>query len=123
MKKITILVLAFSISLAANACQTNPALTSEKLIENPMDTTNNMKNSIKILVQKGYSLEIITDLFGDENINFPKTEQELSLTIHIVDLIIENEQYQKTDKNKLVDLANEAYLLFTKQSLIANIQH
>ena len=60
---------------------------------------------------------MINDLFGDEYFYFPKSEKELNLSYYIVDKIIQNGQYNDSDKEQLVNLAISAFELYKQDSL------
>jgi len=61
------------------------------------------------LIKQGYSREDMDNLFGEDGIHFPKSADELSKAVHIVGLLIKNNQYKPEDKERLVKMANAAY--------------
>lgn len=66
----------------------------------------------KSLLELGYEAEMIYDLFGDEFFYFPKTDSELDLTFYIVEKIIDNRQYNSSERDKLKQLASDGYNLY-----------
>jgi hypothetical protein len=60
---------------------------------------------------------MINDLFGDEYFYFPKSEEDLYLSYYIVDKIIQNDQYNDSDKEQLVKLAINAFELYKQDNL------
>lgn len=81
-----------------------------------LDPPNSTVTTVrKSLIDKGYEEGMINDLFGDEYFYFPKSDSELDLSFYIVDKIIENGQYDPTDRDKLKNLASEAYMLYQDQ--------
>ena len=66
----------------------------------------------KELASAGFSQDMMNDLFGDESFYFPSNKEKLELVLHIVDLLIENQQYEEADKEQLISLANEAYAIY-----------
>ena len=82
-----------------------------------LDSDPKNKTEIKVndlLLEKGFEQQMITDLFGDEFFYFPKTDEELDLSYYIVDKIIQNGQYNASDRKQLRKLAMEAFELFKK---------
>lgn len=73
------------------------------------------------LAQLGYSLEMMNDLFGDENFYFPTTEEKFETTIYIVDLLIENGQYKQSAKSDLIAMAVQAHSLYTNTQSTAAV--
>jgi hypothetical protein len=110
MKKLIIIqtvLIGFIISLANNGiAQTD---------SNPISTEKSIDENIKItearttLVEEGYSEDMIDNLFGYENFFFPMNENVLATVTNIVDILIENNFYEESDKSTLMNLANSAY--------------
>jgi len=61
---------------------------------------------------EGYSSEMMNDLFGDENMYFPTSDEQMATTLYIVDKLIENKQYEESDRTTLISLSNDAYKSF-----------
>ncbi|MFT5778560.1 MAG: hypothetical protein ACI837_001516 [Crocinitomicaceae bacterium] len=57
---------------------------------------------------------MMNDLFGEENLYFPVNQESLNTVVYIVDLLIQNDQYDVTEKDRLIELANSAYAFYTK---------
>ena len=94
------------------ACEHQATQTQSVAIVKTEDTLAKITAVKSELVKRGYDSEMISSLFGDDNFYFPKTKEELDLTIYIVDHIIDNGQYAITDKTKMIELAQDAFELF-----------
>lgn len=111
MKKLLMAIMILSSSLYAqsnvpdfdtNFDPTNVGTNTEMIISDTRDNLN----------LKGYSSEMMNDLFGDENMYFPTTDEQLTTTLYIVDKLIENKQYEEADRTTLISLSNDAYKSF-----------
>lgn len=67
------------------------------------------------MIAEGTDLETIKTIFGDDNLYFPKNEEELDLSYYVIDKIIENGQVQDDRRNELRELSLKAYNLYLKK--------
>lgn len=104
---ITIIALT-AVSVKANEVQ---KMKSEISIQSNDDLIKKIANVRMELASLGYSVEMMNDLFGDENFYFPTNEETLDLVIYLVDKLIENGQYDAVEKPILTSLAKDAYML------------
>jgi hypothetical protein len=61
------------------------------------------------LIIQGYTNEDMDNVFGEDGIHFPKSANGRSKAIHIIGLLINNNQYKPEDKNRLTKMVNDAY--------------
>ena len=109
------MLIGFTISLANNRiAQTNNQADS---IEKSFNESIKIDETRTALVNEGYSEDMTDNLFGYENFYFPMNENVLATVINIVDILIENDFYDVSDKATLVSLANSAYELYNNQKL------
>jgi hypothetical protein len=66
----------------------------------------------KELETQGYSVVDMNNVFGDDNLYFPKSTREVSQTVGIIDNLINNKQYTKKEKRKLAKMVNDAYKFY-----------
>jgi hypothetical protein len=119
MKSLTIISLMFFSTTIAMACNKEYKSTQEEvIITSYMDDSLEMINdSRKELARIGYSQELMDELFGNENFYFPINLKKLDMVTYIVDLLIENEQFQEKDKNLLLRLAQEASTIYMNERI------
>ena len=67
------------------------------------------------MIAEGTDLETIKTIFGDDNLYFPKNEEELDLSYYVIDKIIENGQVQDDRRNELRELSLKAYNLYLEK--------
>jgi len=119
MKNLFLITVMLTGAISANAIETN-SNTIEVTAESG-DTLTRISATRNALEEQGYDSEMIDVLFGLDNFYFPTTKKELDLTIYIIDAIIGNEQYKKSDKVTLVALANDAFKLFKSESSVSEM--
>jgi len=89
--------------------------------ETAITSTDEVKKKmaeIRVELQNaGYSQFMMDELFGDENFYFPKSQEDLETVLHIVNLLIENEQFEESDRPALISLAKSAYTQYSNVSL------
>ena len=114
---ITVLFAVTSVFAVENEPENNPQAAASTI-----DQTTAKISSVKNdLLEMGYTDEMINDVFGDENFYFPKSSEELELTIYVVDKIIGNGQYKIHDRSELVAMSITALFLFEKTPDIINV--
>lgn len=74
------------------------------------------------LAARGYEIDVMNELFGNENFNFPTNEQELETSMYIIGLLIDNDQFEEDDKKFLEKLVNEAYALYVESTTLTEIK-
>lgn len=119
MKNLLLVTVMLTAAFSADAIEINPIVNTIESTEKSNDTLAKITAARIALEERGYDSEMISVLFGDDNFYFPTSKEELSLTIYIIDFIIDNGQFEKSDKSKLVLMAKEAYRLFNSSSEIS----
>tara|TARA_R110000737_G_scaffold348572_1_gene382740 strand:+ start:19558 stop:19917 length:360 start_codon:yes stop_codon:yes gene_type:complete len=108
----------FSTTIAMACNKEYKSTQEEVIITSYMDDSLEMINdSRKELARIGYSQELMDELFGNENFYFPINLKKLDMVTYIVDLLIENEQFQEKDKNLLLRLAQEASTIYMNERI------
>lgn len=102
----------YILTLIAASMVSGAAFSGSAEVDPPNLTVSSVSKS---LIDQGYEEQMINDLFGDEYFYFPKSDSELDLSFYIVDKIIENGQYKSADRDKLKNLASDAFTLYQDQ--------
>jgi len=117
MKKLTCTALILSSTVFAQNNRINSGSISVQFKEDVKDSSICKIQQVRAKLSKaGYSEELMNDLFGDENFYFPTTAECLETTLYIVDLLIDNDQYEEVNKPLLQSLAHEAYETYNAQT-------
>jgi hypothetical protein len=128
MKNLILIVIVASFGLNSNANEAETVSMSFVKTDTSINSSTNVTkeekkrvtNTRRTLAVAGYSNEMMNDLFGDENFYFPTTEEKLEKLDHIIDLLIENDQYEESDKTQLLSLAKDAYVQFANYKTSQN---
>lgn len=111
MKKLLLISIAIS-SFAFTAASAQTTV-KDNIAPKVDEQKAKIDNTRSELADLGYSIDMMNDLFGDEDFYFPINSEVLETSIYITDLLITNGQYTEEDKEMLVKLTNDAYALYT----------
>lgn len=101
---------------AQTSDSSGPEISYEKLSDTTLGTAR------EELASLGYTMETMNELFGDENLFFPTTEEELELSFYIVELVIKNQQFEASDRTHLEQLVKDAFTVYTQISGVTEIK-
>lgn len=115
MKKVTIIAAVFCSMFHTQAAEINEQTPHKTHIEVTVNTDDSTKKVMLVrneLLQEGFSNELMNNVFGDENFYFPTSKEKYSNLLYVLQLLIDNKQFDESDKVALVSLAEKAYQMF-----------
>lgn len=98
---------------AFNTIPDNDSIETSSAIE-PKDTF--VTSITKDLLELGYTSEMMTDVFGADHSNLPKSSDELEQIIFVIDNSIRNGKYTREDRPELVAMSITALYMFEEST-------